>query len=111
MQTKIRQRLISVLLSKGALVLLSQADDAKNHMKKSKKDKSPFSSLKSELKMHSKNGIALLLQGKPSDPYAIANACKVSEPQATYMRDYISDDAGKLKEIDFHRIAADIITK
>ena len=76
-------------------------------MKKSKKDKNSFSSLKDELKLYSKKGVTLLLQGEPSNPCSIVNACKVSEPQATYMRDYISDDAGRLKGIDFRRIAAD----
>lgn len=87
--------------------MLSQTANANKNMKKSKKDKHPFNTLKDELKMYSKKGVALLLHGEPSSPCGIANACRVSEPQASYMRDYISDDAGRLKEIDFRRIAAD----
>ena len=91
--------------------MLSQADNANKNMKKSKKEKFAFSSLKNELKMYSKQGVALLLHGEPSSPCCIADACRVSEPQATYMRDYISDDTGRLEKIDFRRIAADRIKK
>ena len=69
-------------------------------MKRNHKDDS-FDILKSELKKYRKNGIHLSLQGKPSNPYNIVKAHKVSEEKNTFMRDYITDDTGHVKEIDF----------
>jgi hypothetical protein len=72
-------------------------------MKKNNKN-DPYNILKSELKKYSKKGVALTLQGKPSSPYNIVKACKVSETQASYMRDYISDEKGNVKRIDFQLV-------
>ena len=72
-------------------------------MKKTNKN-DPFDILKSELKGYTKKGVALSLQGKPSSVYNIVKACKVSESLSAYMRDYISDDSGKVKEINFQRV-------
>lgn len=71
---------------------------------KKKFETASFNSLKKELKNYCKQGVQLSLQGKPSNPYKIAKACRVSEKKVTYMRDYISDDAGNVKEIDFRRV-------
>ncbi len=62
-----------------------------------------FDSIKSELDSYTKSGISLSLQNRPSNPYKIARACKVSET-STYMRDYISDESGEIKVIDFTRV-------
>jgi hypothetical protein len=72
-------------------------------MKKENK-KDPMDILKDELKKYSKKGVRLSLQGKPSNAYNIIRACKVSESKATYMRDYIADETGKVKEIDFQLV-------
>ena len=73
-------------------------------MKKRDK-KGEFDALKSELKKYKKQGVALTLEGKPSNPYDIAKACRVSERAASYMRDYISDEDGNLREINFQLVS------
>lgn len=70
-------------------------------------DPDSLDSLKRELKNYYRQGVLLSLKGKPSNPYKIykiVRACRVSEPKITYMRDYISDDAGNVKEIDFRPV-------
>lgn len=62
-----------------------------------------FDAIKSELDSYSKSGISLSLQNRPSNSYKIARACKVSET-STYMRDYIPDESGVIKAIDFTRV-------
>lgn len=69
----------------------------------SSKSNDLFDSLKSELDGYIKSGISLSLQGRPSNSYKIARACRVSE-NATYMRDYISDENGEIKAINFTKV-------
>ena len=67
---------------------------------------SRFDALKDELDSYCERGVRLSLQGKPCSPYNIVKAYRVSEPEATYMRDYISDENGSVKAIDFQRVTS-----
>ena len=55
-----------------------------------------------ELQNIEQRGIALWLEGLPSDPCGIADALFLNEENA-YMRDYIYDK-GVLKELRFDRV-------
>lgn len=55
-----------------------------------------------ELQEIEQKGIALWLEGIPSDSQGITNAIFVNEEEA-YMRDYIYDE-GVLKEVRFDRV-------
>ena len=48
-------------------------------------------------------GVALTVEGKAVPPEDIADLCVCREAGA-YMRDYISDDRGRLVEIRFDRV-------
>ena len=48
-------------------------------------------------------GIALTLGGRPATPYELAGLSVIRE-KSCYMRDYIQDEEGKLKEIRFDKI-------
>lgn len=56
-----------------------------------------------ELQKIEKRGIALWLEGTPSNSFRIADAVYVNEETA-YMRDYIYDE-GVLKEVRFDKIS------
>ena len=65
-------------------------------------DEDPFVE---ELKQYSKEGVRLYLQGRPSNPFRIAKACRnVSESRMTYMRDYFPDEEGVIRGINFNKI-------
>ncbi len=57
-----------------------------------------------ELISYSQVGVLLYLQGKPSNPAKIAKACQVSESKATYMREYLPDEKGQIRGINFERV-------
>lgn len=59
--------------------------------------------LKKELKAYRENGIALYLNGKPSDPKTIAKACMIAEG-CGYMRDYTEDEKGRIAKVSFDYI-------
>lgn len=52
---------------------------------------------------YQKAGVALTVEGKAVPAEDIADLCVIREAGA-YMRDYISDDQGKLVELRFDRI-------
>jgi len=70
-------------------------------MKKKKHNKSP--EFLCELEEYDQRGISLLLDGKPSNPKAIAKAHRIAE-EGTYMRDYIEDESGEVIELSFDLI-------
>lgn len=56
--------------------------------------------LMEELEGYEKQNIALFLNGRPSSPWAIANACNVAEAGG-YMRDYTEDENGRIAQVNF----------
>ena len=56
--------------------------------------------LEKELKSYEELGIALYLEGLPSDARAIAKACQIAEGGG-YMRDYVEDEKGRIARVDF----------
>ncbi|MBU9725468.1 hypothetical protein [Diplocloster modestus] len=57
-----------------------------------------------ELEGYENGGISVWLDGTVSSPCEIAKACTVEEDCNSYMRDYVTDEKGELKEIRFDRI-------
>lgn len=62
-----------------------------------------FASLLRELDAYRNNNVRLLLDGKQSTPFEIANACTIME-EGCYMRDYVGDESGKIVEVGFDKI-------
>lgn len=56
-----------------------------------------------ELRGFERQGISIWLEGSPSDPYTVSRAMSVREETA-YMRDYVYDKEGVLRELRFDRI-------
>ncbi|MBQ0000528.1 MAG: hypothetical protein KBT01_03185 [Clostridiales bacterium] len=56
--------------------------------------------LKEELEAYRECGIALYLDGCPSDPRSIAKACMIAE-DGGYMRDYTEDERGRIAMVSF----------
>lgn len=59
--------------------------------------------LKKELQGYKERGIALYLNGVPSDPKTIAKACAAAEG-CGYMRDYTEDEYGRIAKVSFDYI-------
>ena len=74
----------------------------KNKSKEAKKQE------KKELRQYERKGIRLSLDGKyyTADQIAQVTAGMVAE-EGCYMRDYISDENGRLREIEFRYIGPD----
>lgn len=53
-----------------------------------------------ELETYRGEGIALYLNGRPSNPLNIARACTVAEGGG-YMRDYTEDEKGHITKVSF----------
>ena len=60
--------------------------------------------IKEELINLKKNGISLLLQGSPASPARIAYLAGDIKHDSTYMRDYIADEAGQIKAVNFSKV-------
>ena len=56
-----------------------------------------------ELEIYRHKGAVICLSGKASTPFEVAQAIQVNE-QGCYMRDYIADKNGKIKEIHFDKV-------
>lgn len=56
-----------------------------------------------ELAMYEQSGISMKLNNCPASPMQIVTAHMVKEDQ-TYMRDYVWDEKGHVKELTFHNI-------
>lgn len=69
---------------------ISQKHDAKQNR----------SALRQELRGYCQQGVSLCLDGEPSTPNRIARACRVEE-EGSYMRDYVSDEKGAIRQIRF----------
>lgn len=64
-----------------------------------KKDKETRT-LRCELETYRRQGIPLLLNGSPSTPEEIEQACSVAE-EGVYMRDYVQNDRGEVERLQF----------
>ncbi len=62
-----------------------------------------YEGLLRELLAYQNRSICLYLNGRQSTPYEITHACMAAE-EGGYMRDYVSDDAGRLIQISFDRV-------
>lgn len=56
-----------------------------------------------ELEMYEQSGVSMRLNNYPASPMQIITAHMVREEQA-YMRDYVWDEKGHVRELSFHNI-------
>ncbi len=68
--------------------------------KRVKKTKDSF---RKELDLYAQSGIPLWLEGRPSKPGEIVKAHKLAE-ESSYMRDYVTDENGKLIRLEFGKV-------
>ena len=65
-----------------------------------------YTELYMELEKYEKRGIDMLLDGYQASPLQIVSAHMVRE-ESNYMRDYILDEQGMIRELDFNSIETD----
>ena len=63
-----------------------------------------YKDLYAELEKYEKRGVSIRLNNQPASPMQIVTAHMVKEENA-YMRDYVWDDKGDVKELGFHSIS------
>ena len=56
-----------------------------------------------ELEMYEQSGVSMKIDDYPASPMQIVTAHMVKEDQV-YMRDYVWDEKGHMKELSFHNI-------
>ena len=64
---------------------------------------SSYKELYAELEQYERSGISMKLEDYPASPLQIVSAHMVKEDSA-YMRDYVWDERGRVKELTFHNI-------
>ncbi len=64
----------------------------------------PLEELIIELELYRHKGAVICLSGRASTPFEVAKAIQVNE-SGCYMRDYITDGKGKIKEIHFDKVS------
>lgn len=69
-----------------------------------KRESKSYQELFSELTEYEKSGIRMHMDGKLASPLQIVSAHMIRETN-NYMRDYVMDENGKLKELDFYEVA------
>ncbi len=62
-----------------------------------------YKNLYLELAMYEQSGVCMKLGDDPASPMQIVTAHMVKEDK-TYMRDYVWDEKGHVKELTFHNI-------
>lgn len=62
-----------------------------------------YKKLYAELAEYESNGVSMKLNNLPASPMQIVTAHMVRE-ESNYMRDYVWDEKGHVKEIAFHNI-------
>jgi len=62
-----------------------------------------YKKLFAELEKYESSGVRMKLENCPASPMQIVNAHMLRE-EVSYMRDYIWDDKGKMRELTFHNI-------
>ena len=63
-----------------------------------------YKDLYAELEKYENRGVRIRLKDQPASPMQIVTAHMVKEENA-YMRDYVWDDKGDVKEVGFHSIS------
>ena len=63
-----------------------------------------YKDLYAELEKYENRGVSIRLNNQPASPMQIVTAHLVKEENA-YMRDYVGDDKGDVKELGFHSIS------
>lgn len=63
-----------------------------------------------ELKAYERKGVSMLINGLPASPMQIVQA-HIMREESSYMRDYVLNDQGDLKELCFHNIKEKYIAK
>lgn len=63
-----------------------------------------YRNLYAELEKYENRGVSIRLNNQPASPMQIVTAHMVKEENA-YMRDYVWDEQGDVKEIGFHSIS------
>ncbi len=66
-------------------------------------ERSDYKDLYAELEQYERFGISMKLGNYSASPMQIVSALMVKE-ERTYMRDYVWDDCGQIKELAFHSI-------
>ena len=66
-------------------------------------ERKEFQEMFSELNMYEKRGVYIAMEGKPASPTQIVQAHTVSEDSG-YMRDYVVNENGDLKELYFYHV-------
>lgn len=64
-----------------------------------------YQALYTELEGYENCGVSMRLNNRPASPMQIVTAHMVKEDSA-YMRDYVWDEQGCMKEITFHNITS-----
>ena len=68
-----------------------------------KRESKSSQELFSELTEYEKSGIRMHMDGRLASPLQIVSAHMIRETN-NYMRDYVMDENGKLKELDFYEV-------
>lgn len=66
-------------------------------------EKAEFQDMFSELNQYEKKGVYMAMEGMPASPTQIVKAHMVKE-DSVYMRDYILNEKGDLKELYFYHV-------
>lgn len=66
-------------------------------------DEKTYKTLFVELELYEQSGVRMMLENHPASPMQIVSAHMVKE-DSIYMRDYVWDDKGHIKELVFHNI-------
>ena len=62
-----------------------------------------YLTLLNELEVYEKKGVRLAMENKMSSPENIAKECVICE-SGSYMRDYVFDEDGKMRLLNFNKI-------
>ena len=65
-----------------------------------------YQDLFTELTNYERSGVRMQMNGCPASPLQIVSAHMVRE-ESNYMRDYILDEQGMIRELDFNSIETD----
>ena len=66
-------------------------------------DEKTYKTLFVELQLYEQSEVRMMLENHPASPMQIVSAHMVKE-DSVYMRDYVWDDKGQIKELVFHNI-------
>ena len=66
-------------------------------------DEKTYKTLFAELELYEQSGVRMMLENYPASPMQIVSAHMVKE-ECAYMRDYVWDEKGHIKELIFHNI-------